>query len=331
MSTPGVANHAPAVSRAALIVGTTWALAAGLMWGLAFVAPLLLTGYHPLEITAGRYTAYGVISIVALLAAHTQGPIVGLGERRIWGVAFALTLVGNFIYFTLLAAGIPLTGAPMAALIVGTLPVLIPIAASWRNRSVRLTGFVVPGVLMVLGLIAVHLGERHETTATSGFYVARIPAPYLTGLALVFVALLAWTIYGVANARAVAARPDIAASTWASLQGVTLLPVAVPLLTFGVMTGATQGVRPGLGMFIAVSLALGVLTSWVATWCWNRAAQLLPAQIAGQLIVFETLAGLFFAYLWKFMLPPALVTLGASLLIGGVLLGVARLRQTPKW
>ncbi len=312
------------VTTRTLITGILWAVVAGLMWGLAFVAPLLLPGYHPVELTAGRYAAYGLVSVGALLAAQFSGPVVGLRDPRIWWTALLLTLIGNLLYFALLAAGIPATGAPMAALIIGTLPVLLPIAAGYGNAAVALGRFIAPGILILLGLAAVHVGEP---SVGAVIHAGSVATSYWIGIALVVGALLSWTIYGVANARAIAARPDITASTWASLQGVTLLPVALPLLGFSVLTGATHGSRPDLGMFIAVSLALGILTSWVAMWCWNKAAQLLPAHIAGQLIVFETLAGLLYAYLWKMQFPPALVVLGAVLLIAGVLLGVARLRR----
>ena len=35
-------------------------------------------------------------------------------------------------------------------------------------------------------------------------------------------------------------------------------------------------------------LAIGLLASWLGTLMWNRASQLLPAALTGQLIVFET-------------------------------------------
>ena len=100
-----------------------------------------------------------------------------------------------------------------------------------------------------------------------------------------------------------------------------LLPVAIPVLAFAVATDPNVAARPW-GAFIAVSILLGVVASWTALVCWNRVTQLLPPSIAGQLLVFETIAGLGYAYAWKGALPPLMVVAGSAALIAGVTLGV---------
>ena len=60
----------------------------------------------------------------------------------------------------------------------------------------------------------------------------------------------------------------------------------------------------------------------------NEASQRLPTTLAGQLIIFETLAALAYAYLLRHSLPPPLTLLGVLLLITGVLQGV-RLKPKP--
>ena len=47
----------------AFITGTLFALAAGLMWGLVFVGPLLLPDYPAALHTFGRYLAFGLIAL----------------------------------------------------------------------------------------------------------------------------------------------------------------------------------------------------------------------------------------------------------------------------
>jgi len=73
-------------------------------------------------------------------------------------------------------------------------------------------------------------------------------------------------------------------------------------------------------------LAIGFFASWLATRCWNEASQRLPTALAGQLIVFETLAALAYAFLLRGALPHALTLAGIALLILGV---VAALRIQP--
>ena len=46
-----------------LLAGTLFALAAGLMWGLVFVGPLLLPDYPAVLQSFGRYLAFGLIAL----------------------------------------------------------------------------------------------------------------------------------------------------------------------------------------------------------------------------------------------------------------------------
>lgn len=308
------------VTRSALVSGIAWAFAAGACWGLAFIAPVLLPGYDAREITAGRYAAYGLFSIVALLFACAHGPVAGLREPKLWLIAFALSLLGNYVYFIALTAGIQRADAAIAALIIGALPVLLPVAGNLLERTFPFAVLVLPGALMLAGIAAVHIGEHGAT-------VAAVKPDYWLGIALLATALLTWTVYGVANGRAVKARPDVTAATWASLQGITLLPLVMNAFHAVPFRALVPPDRASFTMFIAVSLVLGIATSWVAMWCWNQASARLPAALAGQLIVFETLAALVYAYVWKAALPPLLVGVGAACLIGGVVLGLKAIER----
>ena len=65
-------------------------------------------------------------------------------------------------------------------------------------------------------------------------------------------------------------------------------------------------------------LAIGLFASWLGTLCWNEASQRLPTTLAGQLIVFETLSALAYAFVLRGHAPEALSLLGIGLLIAGV-------------
>ncbi|MCZ8167467.1 hypothetical protein [Silanimonas sp.] len=75
--------------------------------------------------------------------------------------------------------------------------------------------------------------------------------------------------------------------------------------------------------FIGLMLAIGLFASWLGTLCWNEASQRLPPALAGQLIVFETLAALAYALALRGQAPaPGVllgVVLGVVLLVAGVL------------
>jgi drug/metabolite transporter (DMT)-like permease len=53
--------------------------------------------------------------------------------------------------------------------------------------------------------------------------------------------------------------------------------------------------------------------------CWNQASQRLPTALVGQLIVFETLAALGYAFVLRAAVPPPLTLLGITSLVAGVL------------
>jgi drug/metabolite transporter (DMT)-like permease len=64
---------------------------------------------------------------------------------------------------------------------------------------------------------------------------------------------------------------------------------------------------------------IGFFASWLGTMCWNEASQRLPTTIAGQLIVFETLSALAYAFMLRGAPPPPATLAGIALLVAGVM------------
>ena len=83
---------------------------------------------------------------------------------------------------------------------------------------------------------------------------------------------------------------------------------------------APLGPRPWA--FVGLMGAIGLLSSWAGTLCWNAASQRLPTALVGQLIVFETLAALLYAFLLRGTWPGGVMLLGIGLLIAGMLVAV---------
>ena len=71
-------------------------------------------------------------------------------------------------------------------------------------------------------------------------------------------------------------------------------------------------------LFVGLMLGLGLLASWLGTLCWNEASQRLPTTLVGQLIVFETLAALAYAYVLRGRAPEAATLTGVAVLVAGV-------------
>jgi drug/metabolite transporter (DMT)-like permease len=308
-----------------------WALAAGAFWGLVFVTPLILPDYPAVLLSLGRYLAFGLLCLP--LAWLDRSGLRAL-KRADWFRAMELALVGNLLYYLLLASSIQRTGGPLSTVIIGTLPVVIAVTANLRHarRDGRLPWRRLwPALLLIaLGIALVNQDELRAVLADP----ARDVASYALGALLACGAVVCWTWYPLRNAEWLRAHPQCRAHTWSTAQGLATLPLA--LLGYALLWGwAAQGglsfpmpLGPRPLLFVALMAALGLLASWLGTLCWNAASQRLPAALAGQLIVFETLAALLYAYLWRGSWPGMLALAGVALLLAGVWWGV-RVRPEP--
>ena len=309
--------------------GLLFALGAGLMWGLVFVAPLMLPTCAPVLLTLGRYLAFGVIALPLAWALDRRA----LRELRPadWWEAARLSAVGNFLYYLCLSAAIQRSGAPLPSMIIGTLPVVIAISANRRNR--RRDGELpwaqlAPSLaLIAAGLALVNQSEIDALRAahTGAAQMQR----YLEGAGLAGIAVACWTWYPLRNADWLRAHADRSPRAWATAQGLVTLPMS--LIGWGLL-GLWQAVAPGTllpagdrfplgatpGAYIGLMATIGLCASWLGTLCWNEASQRLPTSISGQLIVFETLAALSYAFLWNRQVPDATTLAGVALLVAGV-------------
>ena len=320
-----------------MAVGSLFALAAGLMWGLVFIGPLLLPDYPAALQTFGRYLAFGLIAL----------PLAWLDRRRMaqlnradWLAAAKLGLVGNIIYYGFLSSAIGRAGGPLPTMIIGTLPVMIAVTSQLRRPAAgqRPGGglawrALAPSLLLIgAGIACVNQAEWAQLRADPAAGLAPDAGNHSLGALLALGALACWTWYPIHNADWLRAHPERSPRAWATAQGVATLPLA--LLGYGLFWAwsAASGsafvmpLGPRPAVFVCLMLAIGLLASWLGTLCWNEASQRLPTALVGQLIVFETLAALGYALLLRGTRPPLLTGIGALLLVAGV---VWALRKPP--
>ncbi len=313
-----------------MISGVLYALLAGLMWGLIFVGPLIVPEYPAVLQSMGRYLALGLIAL----------PIAWLGRVRLrqltrkdWITALALTMMGNLIYYVCLASAIQRTGAPVSTMIIGTLPVVIPVFANllYSQRDGKLSWWrLAPALVLIgMGLLCVNISELNQGLPDfSGWR-------YGSGIVLALVSVVCWAWYVLRNARWLRENPDKHPMMWATAQALVTLPVSLlgyiaACLWLNVQTpdfALPFGPRPGV--FIGLMIAIAVLCSWVGALCWNVASQKLPTVILGPLIVFETLAGLLYTFILREEMPPMLTLSGITLLVIGVVIAVRSKPQKP--
>ncbi len=324
---------------APLFSGVLFALAAGLMWGLVFVGPLLLPEYPATLQSFGRYLAFGLIALP--LGWFDRDKLRQL-SRADWVEALKLALVGNIVYYLFLASAIQRAGGPLPTMIIGTLPVVIAITAKLRTAGVGARAEapmpwlrLLPSLLLIaLGIGLVNHVELDHLKADPNADMAR----YAWGGLLAVGAVACWTWYPIRNAEWLRAHPDRSPRGWATAQGLATLPIALVgyALTWvwsawidaGALAGASAaatfdmpfGPRPA--QFLLLMFAIGLFASWLGTLCWNEASQRLPPALAGQLIVFETLAALSYAFVLRGRVPEVETLVGVALLIAGVVWAV---------
>ena len=205
-----------------MISGVLYALLAGLMWGLIFVGPLIVPEYPAVLQSMGRYLALGLIAL----------PIAWLGRVRLrqlgrkdWVTALTLTMMGNLIYYVCLASAIQRTGAPVSTMIIGTLPVVIPVFANllYSQRDGKLSWWrLSPALVLIgIGLLCVNISELNQGLPDfSGWR-------YGSGIALALISVVCWAWYALRNARWLRENPDKHPMMWATAQALVTLPVSL--------------------------------------------------------------------------------------------------------
>ncbi|MEN3366597.1 MAG: hypothetical protein V7606_3871 [Burkholderiales bacterium] len=310
-----------------MLIGLLCALGAGLMWGLVFVTPLMLADYPGLVLSFGRYIGFGLIALVPAFFDRVR---IAALTRADWMAALRLSLVGNILYYAALATAIQLADAPVPTMLIGTLPVIISIcsnrAPGHPSEAVAWKRLVPSLAVIFIGLMLVNASELANLDA------GRSLTDYALGCFIALGAVAAWTWYPIMNARHMKKNAHIRSSTWATAQGLATLPLALAgFAGYGLYVhwGESSyqfplGARPL--PFIGLMLTLGLCASWLGTLLWNRASQRLPTSLVGQLIVFETLAALLYAFLLRGAAPTTQVMAGIVLLCAGVMLGVRAFR-----
>lgn len=287
-------------------LGLASGILAGAFWGLVFLTPALTQGFQPMQLSAGRYLAYGLLA--AALVAPSWRRLAATLRWREWRALIWLSFTGNIIYYVFLANGVREGGVAMTSLVIGLLPVTVTLAGSLERHAVPLRRLLPSLLLSGAGLLCI------SWPAVSSAHPGS-----LVGLLCAVGSLVSWTIYAVGNSRCLARLEHVSAHEWSLLTGVVTgiqaLVLAVPAFVLA------PGEHPPARWlwFAALMATVALLCSVVGNALWNRASRLLPLTMVGQMIVFETLFALLYGFLWEARWPTGLESLAMVLLVAGVL------------
>lgn len=300
--------------RSGVLFGAT----AGAFWGLVFLSPLLLTSFSALEIATGRFLVYGTLSLLFIIPSI----------RWLWqqltlknlGLLLALGILGNVLFFSLLAGSIQQVGIGPASLVVGMAPVVITLLGRLDKDSLPLSTlsgplfFIVAGILLINADALMTANQESQPLSQS-----------ILGLLMAFGALISWSLFTILNAQALKRQTEISSTLWSYLTGVSAglwaLGLAVILWSGQIFFAApeTSLDEKDWSLFWIVCLGVGFGGSLIANIFWNSASRRLPLSLTGQVFVFEPIFALLYGFFYVTRLPRPLESMAIILLISGVL------------
>ncbi len=258
---------------------------------------------------AVRMAIAGVLFAIVL---WRMPPAVRRVDRADVGRVIFLGFIGGAIYQFIFVSGVPRTSVANSGLIFGLTPVVISIFSSLVGHERLAWSRWAGGALSVVGLYFV---------VGSG---ASVSAETLVGDAMVFVAMICWSIYSVASRPLLGRYSPTMLTAWAAV-------IAVPpyVLTAAPSLAATN--------WAGVSVRGWLLMLWSSTFClvlayviWYTGVQKLGATRTSAYSNLTPIAAMVVAWLWLGEMVTVPQMVGAAAIFGGVFLTrLSQVQLTP--
>jgi drug/metabolite transporter (DMT)-like permease len=264
------ANSAPSTGRQQRTLGYAACAGAGCLWSTGFYfGKIALT-----ELSVGHMVLYRFLFACVGLVPIMRWP--GF-SRKEWAVLATASFLGVPLQFLIQFYGLSLTTVSHAALMVGTMPVILALGATVfaHERLNRLGWLALAGSTTGVALIV------SSKTITQG-PGAR---PTLTGDLMVVLSLVIALGWVLLNKRLVARHSALSVTAWGLVLGTMMLAPWVVV---------RNGLPPVHGLSTPVWAALaasGVLCTAVTTLLWNWGNARVPASRAGVFLNIEPALG----------------------------------------
>lgn len=298
-------------------LGILAGISTGVFWGIPFLVPQLCPNFSALEIAFGRFFFFGLISFFFIKKVFHL--VRGLNVRDRF-LLLALSACGFWLYSTVLFWSVHATGGIVSSLVIGLLPVSIPLFTPGK----KIGGFKFYGSLgiLFLGLINLFAWPLMNETTT-------IAPPSALGIAGLITALAMWTWFAITNSKFLQRHPEINHKDFASVIGVISI---LSILPFFLATADFSGMasREGFSTYLIASIFLGLGSSWAANWLWNICSYHCPSEISGTLIVSETIFGLLYTFAYQKRAPHFYEACSIVLFMVGVFCAVTAQVKKPK-
>jgi drug/metabolite transporter (DMT)-like permease len=303
-----------------MLGGLLAGLTTGALWGLIFIAPLAVLPYSGVDLAIGRYLVFAATSVAVLLVVPSTRAS-GLSRRDLL-LGIGLGMIGYGAFYGFLVLAVTRAGPQISAMVIGLLPILLAIIGNLDGGRMPWRSLAAPIVMIAMGVALVH---------GTAFLAADTPHERIglaTGVLAALASVVCWIMFSVLNARTLARLPGMNSLAWTSLHGIG---AGIGILVFGLIAAPTGAVHlVGIGWqwpeakpLLVWALITGFFGSWLASYLWVIATSRLPLVVSGQLFVGEPAFGVIYGFLWEERWPTISEAAGASLLFGGVLVGIA--------
>jgi drug/metabolite transporter (DMT)-like permease len=252
---------------------------------------------------------FATLAFLPLLATHKPGL-----NRREWGTLLLCAFLGVPLQFLIQFTGLSLTTVSHASLMVGTMPVLLAVAATlFAHERMDATGWF-SLVVSTVGAALIALGAHHAVAQPASGPVG----PTLAGDLFVVLSLVVALGWVLLNKSLLERHSAIVVSAYGITSGTLMLCICVPPLY-----GLPHLHHISLKAWLALA-ASGFLCTSSTTLLWNWGMTQVPASQAGVLLNMEPLIG---SILGVFLLHE---TLGPSARLGGALILAAAIVITTR-
>ncbi|HXE58857.1 MAG TPA: EamA family transporter [Gemmatimonadales bacterium] len=271
-----------------------------LLWGANFTAiRVALDEIPPLTFTAIRFTLASVALWGLLrLREGSAGFPPGTGWRMVW-----LGVVGNTAYQTLFVAGLARTTVANASLLLATSPVMVALGAGLL-RVERVSRQVAAGIALAFAGASVILLGRG----------AAIGRETILGDLLVWGAAACWAAYTLGLRKLGRDVSPLRVTTLTTITGTPGLVLAA-LPEWDGVAWAGIGAAGWLGLGYSTVLAL-----ILAYFLWNESVRQVGGSRTAVYVCAVPLVAMLIAWPTLGEAPTGLALLGASLIVGGLLL-----------
>lgn len=295
-----------------MFVGISAGLAAGALWGLVFVVPRMTPGLSSVDLTAGRFISYGLMSALVMMLTWRSQALPTPSQAL---AALGMSVLGATGYYLLLSLSIHRAGSEVPTLIIGTIPIWVmllgkPLGLRWAALW--------PGLVLTTAGLVLMMSAMQPAQALAEADGLR----FWWGVLLATAAMLCWTAFALLNAAWLKRHPEVSAVTWANWLGIATGLGAWLLWWVSGSTSNELLALDGIALTAIICVATGVGSAWAASILWNIASQRLSVSLCGQLIVSETLFALLYSFLWDGAWPGVLQLVAAILFTLGILASI---------